>query len=69
MEVYEGYFENGQFIPLGDFQIPEKRRIIITVLDEAPNIPENKDAQAWNEFFAAIKAAGDEQVPDFRAGR
>jgi len=65
MEAYQGYFENGQFIPLGNFKIPDKKRVILTVLDEAPRFPAMNDLAAWDSFFSKIKAAEDESVPDF----
>ncbi|MCL1823696.1 MAG: DUF2281 domain-containing protein [Oscillospiraceae bacterium] len=35
MQVYEGYFENGSFHPIGNvLSIPEHKRVIVTILDE-----------------------------------
>jgi hypothetical protein len=34
MQAYQGYFENGRFITADTVKIPERRRIILTVLDE-----------------------------------
>jgi hypothetical protein len=37
LQAYQGYFENGHFITAGrTMPIPERRQIIVTVLDEAP---------------------------------
>lgn len=35
MEAYQGYFENGRFIPEDHAVIPERKKVIITVLDES----------------------------------
>ena len=40
MQAYEGYFERGGFVPLGVVKILERKRTIITVLDE----PAHSDA-------------------------
>jgi len=39
VQAYSAYYENGSIIPIGNPTIPEGRRIIITVLDEAIEIP------------------------------
>ena len=65
MQSYQGYFEKGQFVPIGTVSIPERRRVILTVLDEpVPIHPENKQAKAWREFFETVNAS-DEEVPEF----
>ena len=33
MQAYEGYYENGRIVPVGNPDIPEGSRIILTVLD------------------------------------
>ena len=67
VQAYEGYFENGQFCSTsGVMRIPERRRILITVLDE-PSVQGNTitdQLAAMDEFIAAIKAS-DEEVPIF----
>ena len=53
--AYVGHFRNGQFFSSGNIiQIPEQRRIVITVLDELPKTDEGKLA-AWNDFKCMVK--------------
>ena len=41
--AYEGYFENGRFYASGKtIQIPEKQRIVITILQDKQNTDENQ---------------------------
>lgn len=64
LQAYQGYFENGKFYTAGrTLPIPERKQIIITILDEKD---ENKDEQlaAMDAFIAAIKSS-DEEVPEF----
>ena len=64
MQAYEGYFINGQFYTAGrNVRIPERRRAIITVLDEP--IQHNANAAAWLEFLDAIKDIDDEPLEEF----
>ena len=56
----QGYFEDGKFIPLNPVAIPEHKRAIVTILDEAvPQLSKNK---AWHEFLNTV-AASDEEIP------
>ena len=65
MQAYEGYLDNGQFIPIGEPVIfPGKRRVILTVFDE-PVDENNFHAEAWHEFLSVIKNIKDEPVPEF----
>ena len=55
MQAYEGYFDNGRFIPFGAANIPNRRKVILTVLDEqVQKLSENAHAKAWREFFEAM---------------
>jgi len=53
LEAYEGYFEDGQFFPLGaQINIANRRRVILTVLDDAiPSGAVTPQAAALLEFF------------------
>ena len=43
MQAYEGYIENGQFYSVGrTVQVPERRRVIITILDEPVKLSKKK---------------------------
>ena len=67
MQAYEGYFEQGgRFIPLGMTKIPERKRTIVTILDEQPAQDEAVKTRlaAIDEFFEAIRSC-DEPVPEF----
>ena len=63
MQAYQGYFQDGQFVPIGAATIPERRRVIITVLDE-PLPQHDEQIEAFEEFMTAIHASG-EKVPEF----
>ena len=58
MEAYQGYFKGERFIPLENVTIPENRRVIVTVLDDAVSGPELE-----------ICALLEEGLEDMRAGR
>jgi len=64
MQAYQGYFEGGKFISPSTVEIPEHRRVILTVLDEP--VQEhygNEQAKAWQVFFDTINASN-EKVPE-----
>ncbi len=65
LQAYEGYIEKGQIYPMLPLkQIPGRRRVIITVLDEpASDTKEKPQAKAWREFFEAVNAS-DEPIPE-----
>ena len=66
MQAYEGYFENGQFVPIGAAQIPNRRKVILTVLDEQVQQPrETAHARAWREFFEEIEECDKPLDPKF----
>jgi len=52
--VYEGYYENGRVIPIGNPFIPENRKLVITVLDEMYNTQE-KAAISRQSVFGSMK--------------
>jgi len=39
MQAYSAYYENGRIVPIGNPTIPEKSKLIVTVLDEIINSP------------------------------
>ena len=48
--TYDGYFKDDQFYTSGKvMRIPEKRRVIITILEDA-QIADSDKLAAWNEF-------------------
>ena len=48
--AYEGYFKDGRFYASGQaLQIPERRRVIITILDEVQGMDSDKQ-MAWDDF-------------------
>ena len=63
--AYEGYFNNGVFYTAGKaMRIPEKRRVFITILDEAESVAgydaaeQKESAQEWlNDFFNILSTA------------
>ena len=45
--AYEGYFENGKFYSFGKtVQLPEKRRVVITVLEDIQKSNVEQDANS-----------------------
>ncbi|MDR2712426.1 MAG: hypothetical protein LBB91_04855 [Clostridiales bacterium] len=63
--AYEEYLEEGRFYPIGSpVNIRGRRRVIITVLDEPIQEPNEKpQAKAWREFFEVVNTS-DEKVPE-----
>ena len=67
-QAYEGYFENGKFYTTGrTIQIPERRRVFITVLDEP--VTDNEHIDAWQEFLQEIKKIDNEPLSEFERVR
>ena len=63
-QAYEGYFKNGLFYTAGrNIRIPERRRAIITILDEP--MTRNENAEAWREFLDEIAKIDDEPLTEF----
>jgi len=64
LQAYEGYLQRGQIYPLRPLiNTQDRRRVIITVLDE----PHREDAQpnptAWlDEFNRLLDESGDEKL-------
>ena len=48
----EGYFKDGRFIPNTPVHIPEGKKTIVTVLDEAVN--EEKERKAYKKLWDEI---------------
>ncbi|MDR2088963.1 MAG: hypothetical protein LBP73_06380 [Clostridiales Family XIII bacterium] len=75
MQAIEGYFDNGRFFAIGRaMPVPERRRVIITVLDEPIQQSKNADDRAWlDEFHRLTSSNGeelrDEDFPRMRFGR
>ena len=66
MQAYEGYLDDGRFIPLVAANIPNRRRAILTVLDEpVKKTRETAHAKAWREFFEAVNASDEQLGPEF----
>jgi len=64
MQAYQGYFEGGKFVSPSTVEIPEHRRVILTVLDEPMQEHYgNEQAKVWQVFFDTINAS-DEKVPE-----
>jgi hypothetical protein len=56
----EGYFEAGRFIADTPIQIPERRKTIITVLDEKVDKKNEQERYRayWNKIIADIQNSG-----------
>ena len=59
MQAYEGYIENGQFVPIKKVaRIPGKWRAVLTILDEQIKLSETEDNETfWTEFNQLAKKA------------
>ena len=58
--AYDGYFVNGRFYASGKaIQIPERRRIIVTILDDVRAVDTDKKA-AWDDFKQMVKTSAHE---------
>ena len=55
MQAYEGYLEQGRFIPLVEAVIPEGCRVIVTVLDESPDDVNRRQKEAIARFREAVR--------------
>ena len=55
MQAHTAYYENGRIIPIGNPIIPERRKLVITVLDEdiEPHVQESKITRAT--FLGCMK--------------
>jgi hypothetical protein len=64
MDAYQGYTENGKIIPLGNPALPDGRRVIITVLDEAVQTVDRikRQLDALEKFRKGMEATG--PLPD-----
>jgi len=70
MQEYEGYFENGEFTPIGkSIKITGRRRAIMLVLDEPTQLSSEEKAfrTAWlKKLDEAIILSVNEDLPDFK---
>jgi hypothetical protein len=67
LEAYQGYFEKGHFYTAGRaITIPERRQVILTILEERPSQDEtlNEQLAVMDKFIAAMKASN-EEIPEF----
>ena len=66
MQAYEGYYENGQFYPIGKTaKINGRRRAFITILDEpAKDKDIEQRLQEFDELMEMIRDAADEEMPE-----
>jgi hypothetical protein len=59
MLAIQGYFQSGRFITDTPVQIPERKKTIVTVLDE--NVDEDKELEAhkklWDEIMAMVQTS------------
>lgn len=62
--TFEGYFESGHFITDSLVAIPERRKAIVTMLDETANkfTEEMRQTMLWNEIFAEIENCDEELI-------
>jgi len=76
VEAYEGYFENGRFIPKERVTLPERSEAVLVIagIPQKPK-PKNDDIGTWLEEFhrmtASIKGEKlrDEDFPRMNFGR
>ena len=55
--TFQGFFKEGNFVTDTPIQIPEGRKTIVTVLDEAADEynEEARQSKLWDEIFEEIK--------------
>ena len=59
--AYEGYFNNGRFYVSGKVvQIPEQRRVLITILDDFQRSEDEDALSAWNAVKPMIAESANE---------
>jgi len=63
-QAYEGYFESGKFYTAGKpLQIPERRKIYITIFNEpVQNTPPTTAPNWLGELHQLLNASGDEKL-------
>ncbi|GHV89086.1 hypothetical protein AGMMS50267_14460 [Spirochaetia bacterium] len=61
----QGFFEDGRFIPSEPVKIPEHKKAIVTILDEAENDRKKQQMVDLTECFRLLDESMDEEVPDF----
>ena len=62
LQAYEGYFENGRFYPIEPVSIQDRRRVIVTVLDE----PVDEKPNTWAEFDKTVSGMNEKpRLEDF----
>ena len=64
-KAYDGYFENGRFIPFELVQIPERRKARVTIFEEVISDDVSKRLADFDNLVALIEASTNEQMPDF----
>ncbi|WP_010253519.1 hypothetical protein [Treponema primitia] len=52
MLAFQGYFQAGRFVTDTPVQIPERKKTIVTVLDE--NVDEDREGKAYQMLWAEI---------------
>ena len=60
--TFQGYFKEGHFVPDTPVQIPEGKKTIVTVLDEAADekAEEMRQSKLWDKIFEEIKNCDEE---------
>jgi hypothetical protein len=61
--TFQGFFEEGKFIPSEPVKIPEHKKAIVTILDE--NTEYSAKMDAWIECLRLLDDSMDEEAPDF----
>jgi hypothetical protein len=69
VQAFQGYFERGRFIPFGAVSVPEHKRAIVTILDEAAPDDVRQRLEELDELVAMVHASIDEEMPLFERAR
>lgn len=69
MQAYEGYFDRGRFIPLGTISIPERKRAIVTILDEPVSDDAERRLEELDKLISLVDASSHEEVPQFERSK
>jgi len=63
LNSYEGYFERGKFISKDKLKIPERRKVIVTVIEEESDEDIVKgQMDAFDEFMKAMKEMNEQGI-------
>jgi hypothetical protein len=64
--TFQGFFEDGRFIPSEPVEIPEHKKAIVTILEETEDDRKKQQMADLAECSRLLDESMDEEVPDFQ---